>query len=1078
MKKLLGTSILITLIVLGLQLWYVTSPGYQVEKQMQPFATLIFSNPWVNIPARAMYNLNPKIQDVSEDFFTFFPALHINLINQEDSEAETHQEHAWLAFTIYSYSHDFFILLTDRQNHEISEMVVVWPDGTRAKLRGKELSEAEQTSIFPRMQGIKLNLTEGSPATIYLQVMHGNIRNFNISLLEKDRYVAITHLYMIITTLSVGAMLLMLIILLYIKVRQRLHKNFCLAPFVINLIFFCILSLPELSVGSQLRPVFIFIIPALALMISSANYRQACNYLAGINQNHSKRQTINWKTYIVAAISVYIITLILQLRGNLILADLLVIAWMIVFSVDALLGRETTRNYRVSVSVYALTPLIVILTSLVRVMMGYSLFSLFDIGKFPMIMLLHNSLIFAAALRRLHADFNNISDHARSLKSQLERLRQNQKEQNSLTNNILLNSLHGIMDLLDDNSETDSEQATKQTAMILKRELGAITRFLANIQNLYEHKKDTELQVSKQNISQAVNASIKLASYLSSNQLVNYFVKGTDLTITTDLNIFQKLLTGLIYREDIFTSISRIDLTATKEADSILIQISNNGETELIQSTDHLKQDSKKPQERLAAILGPNLAESAALLEASVSWNRTGDVNHYVLELPIQLDSAVVIDVPGHEITDFFGTDRTARYQQYLAAEEALPKLSAVIKKRAVLVIDEPVSLFASKRRLERSNWQVHSFLSPSQALASLALIPDPDILLLEASMHDMTGYELCSKIRHSYQQKKWPIIIIINNNTAEQIRQVFQSGANDYLIRPFSESDLIARLSTHTELAASLQRELQQKSRMVEIEKIKSLSWLTAGLAHEINTPNNSILRNVPVLREIWTEIANAMDTLYQTEGNFNIRGFSFNDLQTEIPAMLADIYTSAQHIRKIVQELKEFSGGTAENRFECVDLNQAVSYAVRLLRHAIANSSTRFSLNLTTTPLPVTGDKLKLAQVVVNIVENSLQALEKPDASISVSSRLEPAGPGSLSPTVVLEIRDEGCGMTEESLKSVFDPFYTTKRGSGGTGMGMPVVSGIIREHKGDIEIQSEPGKGTITWIRLPVCEQSEKI
>jgi polar amino acid transport system substrate-binding protein len=261
----------------------------------------------------------------------------------------------------------------------------------------------------------------------------------------------------------------------------------------------------------------------------------------------------------------------------------------------------------------------------------------------------------------------------------------------------------------------------------------------------------------------------------------------------------------------------------------------------------------------------------------------------------------------------------------------------------------------------------------------------------------------------------------------------------------------------------------------MAESDKYRTLAMLTAGVAHEINTPNNATLRNIPILREIWQELGEALGRLYETEGGFNVRGYDYDDLRRELPAMLDDVYMGAQHIRKIVMDLKDYARGPSllEGCAEPADVNQSISYAYRLLKHAITLGTNHFIQDLAPSLPPVRADRLKLTQVIVNILENAIQSLPSPESSVHIRSFAEPGhSEDNPIPWICILVSDEGQGMDQQTLASVFDPSFTTKRERGGTGLGMPVALGIVRELGGSIEVRSSMDTGTSVLVRIPSC------
>lgn len=404
------------------------------------------------------------------------------------------------------------------------------------------------------------------------------------------------------------------------------------------------------------------------------------------------------------------------------------------------------------------------------------------------------------------------------------------------------------------------------------------------------------------------------------------------------------------------------------------------------------------------------------------------------------------------------------------------PDLDQIASKGKALVIDdEPVSLFALKRRMELAGWLVHAMVSAVEAIARVEDGEIYTVIIVDSRMPEMSGFDFCSRIRTRFGREVLPVILMLDSGHSSVIDHAFRSGANDYLIRPVGGIELEARIKTHIDLAASLRRELDHRSRMAESDKYRTLAMLTAGVAHEINTPNNATLRNVPILREIWLELAEALGRLYEAEGSFNVHGYDYDDLRRELPAMLDDVYMGAQHIRKIVTDLKDYARGPSQLEGSSVptDVNQAILYACRLLKHAITLGTKHFNQDLADSLPPVRADRLKLTQVIVNILENAIQSLPSLDAAVHIRTFVQPvAGKAGSAPWVCVLVNDEGQGMDPDTLASVFDPFFTTKRDRGGTGLGMPVALGIVRELGGSIELRSSIGGGTSVLVLLPCC------
>ncbi len=483
-------------------------------------------------------------------------------------------------------------------------------------------------------------------------------------------------------------------------------------------------------------------------------------------------------------------------------------------------------------------------------------------------------------------------------------------------------------------------------------------------------------------------------------------------------------------------------------------------------------------------------ARLAKSLGGSLDYERKGELNRYSFVFP----RSIRWDDPGSALSPgaaamadgaFAGAESEAEALGEAAsrrrfallrtpAPAAKPPLDSRSGKRpgprgTILLIDgDPLSLFTLKRRLEAGGWFVEGRLSAAGLVDELEGM-GCRLVLANANLPGQSGLEFCRALRRKGGRELLPVILVIDSARPEDIQSAFEAGANDYLIRPIGGGELLARVQTHVDLAAGIQRDLEQQARMAEMDKFKTLGWLTAGVAHEINTPNNAALRNVPLLKELWAELLEPLERIHNAEGDFRIRGFCYEDLLSEVPEILNDLYMGAQHIRKIVTDLKDYARGPDPGGREPTDINQAISYAARLLKHDIALASDAVSFDLAEGLPPVLADRLKLTQVMVNVLENALQALPDRSRAVLVRSALERGGDGGDAWLKIL-VRDEGVGMDERTLASAFDPFFSTKRERGGTGLGLAVAVGIVRDLGGAMEIHSSLGAGTEVLIRLP--------
>jgi signal transduction histidine kinase len=183
--------------------------------------------------------------------------------------------------------------------------------------------------------------------------------------------------------------------------------------------------------------------------------------------------------------------------------------------------------------------------------------------------------------------------------------------------------------------------------------------------------------------------------------------------------------------------------------------------------------------------------------------------------------------------------------------------------------------------------------------------------------------------------------------------------------------------------------------------------------------------------------------------------------------------IVEQIEHITDIVKQLLGFARSKA-SQTDSIDIHRLVEDSVALLRPLTKKGNISVIAPESTTQLKVVGDAAQLQQVIANLVTNGIHAMPNGgDLTISVSTENThpPAGEsGTDAEYVCLIVKDQGRGIAKTDLVHIFDPFFTTKQVGEGTGLGLSVAHGIVRDHHGWIEVQSEVGKGTRVSVFLP--------
>ncbi|AGF79318.1 PAS domain S-box [Desulfocapsa sulfexigens DSM 10523] len=263
-----------------------------------------------------------------------------------------------------------------------------------------------------------------------------------------------------------------------------------------------------------------------------------------------------------------------------------------------------------------------------------------------------------------------------------------------------------------------------------------------------------------------------------------------------------------------------------------------------------------------------------------------------------------------------------------------------------------------------------------------------------------------------------------------------------------------------------------KQQQQLLHADKMISLGLLVSGVAHEINNPNSIALLNTPILFRAWESAKPILDEFFEENGDFSIAGLDYREMRQQLPRIFLELEESAQRIKQIVMDLKDYARQETSGQLVPVDITEVVKSGIRLTSNTIHKSTNKFITHFSPTPLMVLGNRQRLTQVVINLIQNSCEALETTDMSLTISTRYNKEVDG-----VEISIKDEGTGIAPENLKQVTDPFFTTKRSIGGTGLGLSVSAGIVKEHHGVMDFKSEFGKGTEVVIVFPACPAESK-
>src|SRR5437870_812777 len=371
-----------------------------------------------------------------------------------------------------------------------------------------------------------------------------------------------------------------------------------------------------------------------------------------------------------------------------------------------------------------------------------------------------------------------------------------------------------------------------------------------------------------------------------------------------------------------------------------------------------------------------------------------------------------------------------------------------------ILVIDDEIGPRESLRMLLKPDYQVHTADCVETGM-KLLKEKQPDTIVMDIRMPGMSGIDGLRKIREI--DPHLSVIMLTGFGALETAKEAVRLGSNDYISKPFDAGEMRAvigrnvertRVQRASETAASDIKELNNRllKELAQKERLASLGQASAEFVHDLGNPLTIVWGYVQLL-------AKKLEQSEEENGSTN--------------------QTSARELNIIEQNVKLCrelltmwqSYGTGEDSpHKPLSVSEIVREIVKGVEAMAGQNGVTLQSDICDDPCTLLGNSLQITRAIQNVLMNAVQAAAEKKGSVTVRCTQKDF-------YVDVQVEDTGSGITSEQMSKIFDPYFTTKQGKSGTGLGLYITKKVVEDHNGSIKVDSEIDTGTLFTIRLPL-------
>lgn len=635
----------------------------------------------------------------------------------------------------------------------------------------------------------------------------------------------------------------------------------------------------------------------------------------------------------------------------------------------------------------------------------------------------------------------------------------------------------------------DSSRSTEERDLMATMH-GNAMRLLKLINDLLDlvrlESGRAQIRVKRMEVREFINGlATAVGSVANDKRIQLHSHVDSDLgAVMTDPEKLERICLNLLFNALKFTAAGgRVTFSATREDDWLVIEVIDTGMGIPADQLPHIfnrfwQADTSSQRKFQGMGIGLALVKELAEVQGGsvTATSQVGKGTTMTVKLPLQRAEQASKVTPEEEADESSteGQNKDWIAELYRRAElfPAMTSLQATLrpvetgigrsrKPKLLIADDEPDMLRFLKSQLS-STFEVLEAVDGQQAVEKAAQFL-PDIILSDMMMPEKDGLQVCRELRDRISTRSIPVVLLTARADEKTKLDCLAAGASDFLPKPFSLTEIMVRLKNlvdsrtyqkelvvqKQQLETALEQIKETESMLVQNEKLAALGRLSAGLIHEINNPLNYARQGLHI-------IGRSAKSLPEGE-------------RPDFLDTLKDVEEGVNRVAQIISDLRGFTRNTSQVS-HAFDLKQTVETGLRFFSHVWKDNIKR-ELDIPE-DLEVRGDSNQFVQVLINLVQNALDAMaaktypegESPLISLSAHRRRD---------KVVFTIKDNGPGIPQAIRDKIFDPFFTTKDVGQGMGLGLSICNRIIADHGGRIEVRSQPGQFTEFILELPSAD-----